>query len=1179
MNKSLSPLDFIDLDELQAIQDDFSRTANISFVIVYPDGKPMTRFTNPTGFCSLIQSTEKGKQYCFQSFMEMSKKALELKKPQIFYCFAHGGHFVSPIIINDKHKGTLFAGQFIPQSFSNEQLEEIEKIAVEINVDPVQLIEEAKHMRVIDKDLVWDNASLLFRIEKMITRLGIQAFELQKAHGQQEVLVQERTAELMKSNKKLKQEIIERKRIEEALQKSDKRYRSLFENMKSGVAIYEAVDYGNDFVLKDFNTAGEKIDSINRKDVIGKRVTEAFPGVEDFGLSKVFQRVWRTGESEFFPEAMYKDEHTTGWRENFVYKLPSGEIVAVYDDVTRRKNAEEQLKLFSQAADSSIDGLGICNLEGKITYINDALVRMLGYSREEIIGKEVAFIYPEDQISKLEESFQNNVTEGGWTGELVAKRKNGELFPEALSASSVVNDKGHVIAFMAIHRDITDSKNMEKALVHRAEFETLISDISTSFINLPSDKVDAGIQNALQSIGKFSGVDRGYVFLFYDKGSKMDNTHEWCAQRIEPQIDRLKGLQARQFPWTMKKLNRFEAVYFSKVADLPSEASAEKEFMQLLNIKSLIIVPMIYGGILTGYIGFDSVKQEKTWTQESTTLLKMIGDIFINALEHRRSERVLQNSEKKFYTMFEKNPIGTLIIDQDRRIIELNEVALALIGRPREEILGHVCHGILCPKSQNKCPIFDHGQTLDHQEAIILSKDHGEIPIEKTVTKININGEIMLLEIFSDITKRKYSEKMEAAYTDILTIANRTLDLHTIVSEGLDSLMKHIDAQAGAVYLYDPDHKIMMPNVIRGMKKAVAKQEFSPGEGIAGETGIKQEMIVLTSIPEDTIYTIKSGPDQIIPTTIVSTPLIFKGILLGVVITCHTTNVPSEILLFIKRVIDQYAVAVNNADTFIQVQEIAASLKNQRDELEIRSHELIVANKTKSEFLANMSHELRTPLNSIIGFSHILHDETVGPLNEKQSRYVGNVLVSGNHLLKLINGILDLTKVEAGKMELTSEDFNVCAVIEESVMLLSSVALKKNIILNTAVDEELTTINADMGKFRQILYNLMSNAIKFTPNGGSVTVEGRYNRDMVQIAVIDTGIGISKEDQDKLFNPFVQLDSSLSRVYEGTGLGLVLVKRFVEMHGGKIWIKSEPGRCSKFIFTIPIKSSLTLGVY
>jgi len=151
----------------------------------------------------------------------------------------------------------------------------------------------------------------------------------------------------------------------------------------------------------------------------------------------------------------------------------------------------------------------------------------------------------------------------------------------------------------------------------------------------------------------------------------------------------------------------------------------------------------------------------------------------------------------------------------------------------------------------------------------------------------------------------------------------------------------------------------------------------------------------------------------------------------------------------------------------------------------------------------------------------------------------------------------------------SSEDFNVSAVIDESMMLLSSVASKKNIVLSTTVDKELTTLHADVGKFKQILYNLMSNAIKFTPVGGSVTVEAHRSGDMAHIAVSDTGIGISKEEQDKLFQPFMQVDASASRQYQGTGLGLSLVKRFVEMHGGRVWVESEPDRGSTFSFTIP----------
>jgi len=329
-------------------------------------------------------------------------------------------------------------------------------------------------------------------------------------------------------------------------------------------------------------------------------------------------------------------------------------------------------------------------------------------------------------------------------------------------------------------------------------------------------------------------------------------------------------------------------------------------------------------------------------------------------------------------------------------------------------------------------------------------------------------------------------------------------------------------------------------------------------------------MVIVTDIPEDMIYGLEAGLCEVAPETIVSTPMIFNEMLLGVIVTGHVGVVLPDMLGFIKRVVYQLAVAVHNAQSYIQTQEMAAKLKNQRDELEMTSRELAAASKTKSEFLANMSHELRTPLNSIIGFSEILHDETFGALNEKQSKYAKNILTSGKHLLHLINNILDLSKVEAGKVELECVDFDVLAVLEEVKTLVLSIAAKKRIRIAVTVNPELTTINGDVSKFKQILYNLLSNAIKFTPDGGSITVDGQRRGEMAQISVTDTGIGISQEAAKKLFQPFVQADSSTSRKYGGTGLGLTLVKRFVELQGGKIWIESEPDRGSTFIFTMPV---------
>ncbi|MCD4821044.1 MAG: PAS domain S-box protein [Methanococcoides sp.] len=232
------------------------------------------------------------------------------------------------------------------------------------------------------------------------------------------------------------------------------------------------------------------------------------------------------------------------------------------------------------------------------------------------------------------------------------------------------------------------------------------------------------------------------------------------------------------------------------------------------------------------------------------------------------------------------------------------------------------------------------------------------------------------------------------------------------------------------------------------------------------------------------------------------------------------------------------------------------------------------ADKSKAEFIANMTHELRTPLNAVIGFSEMLMLGTFGTLNEKQTKYVNNITSSGKHLLDAINEILDLSKIEAGKMELHPEEFEVSSAIEEVNIMVASMAEKKRIAITADLADNTTVIEADKTKFKQILYNLLSNAIKFTDQGGSVTIGEKTLDDLVHISVKDSGIGISPEDQDKLFNPFFQVDSSSTREYGGTGLGLALIKKFVEMHGGEVWVESEVGKGSIFTFSIPMASKV-----
>ncbi|MGB4782828.1 GAF domain-containing sensor histidine kinase, partial [Candidatus Methylomirabilis sp.] len=260
--------------------------------------------------------------------------------------------------------------------------------------------------------------------------------------------------------------------------------------------------------------------------------------------------------------------------------------------------------------------------------------------------------------------------------------------------------------------------------------------------------------------------------------------------------------------------------------------------------------------------------------------------------------------------------------------------------------------------------------------------------------------------------------------------------------------------------------------------------------------------------------------------------------------------------------------------------QLDARVEDRTRELQAANVHLEAASRHKSAFLANMSHELRTPLNGILGFSDLLQDPTFGPLNEKQARYLGHIHTSGKHLLALINDLLDLSRVEAGKIELRPETFVLHEALTAALTEIRLQAEAKQLQLELQVDPALTTLTADPVRLKQIVLNLLSNAVKFTPEGGAVTVSAAsLTSGWIEIAVQDTGIGIKAEDLSKLFQPFTQLESPVTMRNQGTGLGLALTKHLVELHGGQIAAASDgEGRGSTFTVCLPLSPQVGSGV-
>jgi PAS domain S-box-containing protein len=256
-----------------------------------------------------------------------------------------------------------------------------------------------------------------------------------------------------------------------------------------------------------------------------------------------------------------------------------------------------------------------------------------------------------------------------------------------------------------------------------------------------------------------------------------------------------------------------------------------------------------------------------------------------------------------------------------------------------------------------------------------------------------------------------------------------------------------------------------------------------------------------------------------------------------------------------------------------EIQErLTAELTATNRQLELRNREIDRANRLKTEFVASMSHELRTPLHTIIGFAELMAEELEGPLNEKQKRFVGHIHKDSLHLLELINDVLDLSRIEAGRLELRLEAFDMMAAIDEVLATIRPQAVAKSLNLGAPVPLSIS-LHADRVRFKEILYNLLSNAVKFTPEGGRIRVDAITRDSLAEVSVSDTGVGIPAEEQAAVFDKFYQVGSTTRGVREGTGLGLAITKQLVEAHGGRIWLESEPGRGSHFHFTMPVEEA------
>ncbi len=403
------------------------------------------------------------------------------------------------------------------------------------------------------------------------------------------------------------------------------------------------------------------------------------------------------------------------------------------------------------------------------------------------------------------------------------------------------------------------------------------------------------------------------------------------------------------------------------------------------------------------------------------------------------------------------------------------------------------------------------------------------------------------------------------ALGEVSQAVSSTLDLETVLTTIVARADQISGTDGGAIYEYDEAAEGFRLRASQKLEEELLEVlRFTPirmGEGAVGRAGVARQPVQIPDILEEGAYTgrLREVAERAGYRALLAVPLLREDRLVGALVLRRRVpgSFPQESVNLLQTFATQSVLAIQNARLFREIAD--------------KSQQLEAASQHKSEFLANMSHELRTPLNAIIGFSEVLLERMFGEVNEKQTEYLQDILSSGQHLLSLINDILDLSKVEAGRMELALAPFHLPVALENAVTLVKERAARHGIALTLDVDPRLGEFVGDERKIKQVLLNLLSNAVKFTPEGGQITLKAVVADGSVEISVSDTGIGIAPEDQEAIFEEFRQVGGDDARKREGTGLGLTLAKKFVEMHGGRIWVKSKVGKGSTFSFTLPVR--------
>ncbi len=801
-------------------------------------------------------------------------------------------------------------------------------------------------------------------------------------------------------------------------------------------------------------------------------------------------------------------------------------------DITIQKKTQNKLVAQEERSRAILnavpDLLFIINRDGRFVEFHSHYRDSLAVRPSRFVGRKIDVVFPKEiadfHMIKLNEAFESRqVVQYEYQMELP---KDGLRDFEARLFSFDEN------SLYALIRDITDRKQAERELHQVSGFQRIVTKLSTRFINLPLERIDDHIDNALREIGEFADVDRCYIFENSPDNSTTTNTHEWCAPGIEPQIMNLKDIPVDIMPWWWSRIKNLDNINIPVVADLPPEADVEKEILESQDILSVVVVPLVINEQAIGFVGFDSVRTKKVWGDDVIALLRIMSDMIATAIDRKIQFDHLVESEERLELALKGGNLGLWDWDIATDKVFFNDRWAEMLGYEPGEIKASV----------RSWEILMHPDDAAHVNNVLRDHLEGIVPSYESVHRLlGKNGQYhWILDRGKVVSRDSEGNPLRAVGTHLDITESKRME--QVLDNERALLRNLIDNIPDLIYFKDNNGYYMGCNLAYekycGFREdeLIGKSEYELFDKVRAQEVVQTESRVMEKSDSERNEEWVAFPDgQRILLDTYKTPLRDKaGKLLG--------------LISISRDITER----NKYEAELEQAKIKADS----------------ANQAKSEFLANLSHEVRTPMNSIIGFTDLLKPIVKDP---QASEYLSAIINNGEILISLINDILDLSKIEAGAIEIQTEPAQIATFGDEMQQIYQRRFAEKGIGFNIDIDPELPdAFVLDKNRMRQILMNLIGNAIKFTDHG-EVTLkisgqkeESRSQKYMLRFSVIDTGIGISEKDQEKIFLPFFQGKNPNKRLYSGTGLGLAICNRLVERMNGSISLKSQLDVGSEF---------------